>query len=333
MYSNIHIHILTFRVEFENLTSDSSFEHLITNIEADLYIEGNILIGGMASIQTLNLTSKIMLVGGSSPGYENGRGDEVRVFYAFIHQLSKETVLLSDLYNDCIRKLNRGENSVEDYAGRCREQGEKDGVGQEARLFKPRYMASDSSHKAYTLVYILTNDGNTLRRLNTSGLQMDTVSSLPKGAAFISMWIDLNYPMEVVLATNMELYRVGVATLSSGSVKVTQLPLSNITNALPLHEGLYLFAGGNTNGLYLVDIHATEVLTICDKNSVSDVTQSECYIFADSMLGLAHNTLYIISGTSLKSLPGTRSIKLSCALAMYSMRFSLRYIVVRERIW
>lgn len=97
----------------------------------DKFEDNLLLFGDGFSLKTLKNDAVELVVGNAMlSGYVNGAGTDVRLGYILdFLQLNEEEWLLVDNSNQCIRKMNRANKVVEDFAGLCSVEGSDDGIG------------------------------------------------------------------------------------------------------------------------------------------------------------------------------------------------------------
>ncbi|XP_067950536.1 uncharacterized protein [Watersipora subatra] len=139
----------------------------VLDLQADLFIPGNLLAAGFSSLRTVNTTSADLVIGQALfSGYANGAGTAARVSYPASCQVTTDIVLVAEYFNHCVRILNRtNDNTVSDFVGTCLAPGFADGVGTAASFTNPVRIIQDIDDS--NLVFVAEASGN-IRLINVN---------------------------------------------------------------------------------------------------------------------------------------------------------------------
>lgn len=123
-------------------------------MQIDLYLANHIVFADGCSLKTLNtVTRETTNIAGNSTicGYEENIGTKARFrIITSFSQLNQTHLILTDIYNHCIRMVNRYNNATTTWAGECGTNGTTMGKLLEARFHLPEeVLLSETEQKIY----------------------------------------------------------------------------------------------------------------------------------------------------------------------------------------
>ena len=282
----------------------------------DLLIPGNILYCDHFTIKTTDGTQSVLLAGvESTTGYTNGAGETAKFnkIASFV-QLNSSHVVIADRRNSCIRLLDRTDNTVSDYAGRCHAYGYLDGKFAEALLNNPRCMVKGEEEFSH-LIFATESDGNSIRYLDNRDEVVGTVVNIPWGGQLpTGLTIDTEYSKSLIVAHSSkiirrvaiklnrkgnytDLYRYAVGDTKDGEYSEATLP--NTRGIMGIARGVYLIPT-NQSRIRVLDTHDEMISSICTgQPEYRSGSISECAIPGSYSISLVGRTLYIGGKTAI----------------------------------
>ena len=105
----------------DSSTATDLIHYGVTALAIDLFVPGNILLGGFSDLRTSNGTDISGVAGHPSMyGYQEGVGENAQ-FYGIsgIGQITTTKVVVADSYNKCLRMIDRTTRSTSQFSGLC----------------------------------------------------------------------------------------------------------------------------------------------------------------------------------------------------------------------
>lgn len=254
----------------------------------DLRHPGHLLMAENHCLKTLNLANQqTSLVVGNSyiAGYREGSGGSARFnILSGFEQINSSHVLITDVYNHCIRLLDRSTNTTTTIAGVCGWSGHRDGPLTSARLNTPfkiirlpntdRYLISDYGNLLIRELNLATGQVSTF--VNTTEKPNALLLSRDGSSVFFSWFKGIG---EVNLLTKQ------VTFLTSPDKKyygfrdgpASRAVFHRVEEMVYLNDNLILMTDLRNNVLRLFNIRNKYVTTICNTgNSTVSGTIETC---------------------------------------------------------
>ena len=146
-----------FRIEKSTPTDFISTSYVVQHMELDRFRPGFIVYTDKHALMTSDGTTTHLIAGNSTQyGYREGVGADAR-FYRItgFAQISEKLVVVADIYNHCMRLIDRTTNNASAFSGQCKSFGYKG--GRPGQFFYPRSVVMDKRDKNQLLI---TDDRN-----------------------------------------------------------------------------------------------------------------------------------------------------------------------------
>ena len=141
-----------FRIEKSTPTDFISTSYLVYHMELDRYRPGFIVYTHKYTLMTSDGTTTYLIAGNSAQGgYREGVGADAR-FYRItgFAQITEKLVVVADVNNHCMRRIDRATNNTSVFSGQCKSQGYQD--GRPGQFFYPWSVVMDKRDKNQLLI-------------------------------------------------------------------------------------------------------------------------------------------------------------------------------------
>ena len=141
-----------FRIEKSTPTDFISTSYLVYHMELDRYRPGFIVYTHKYTLMTSDGTTTYLIAGNSAQGgYREGVGADAR-FYRItgFAQITEKLVVVADVNNHCMRRIDRATNKTSVFSGKCKSQGYQD--GRPGQFFYPWSVVMDKRDKNQLLI-------------------------------------------------------------------------------------------------------------------------------------------------------------------------------------
>ena len=303
----------------------------ILHLEADRLNPGYVIFtdyGGLTSTnghQIINVAGKI-----GTLGFEDGPVATALfegLVWSFVH-INNTHLIVADTQNNCLRLVNRADNVVTTYAGKCKHRGNKAGNLSEARLKEPRYLTwglGAYSDRLYVedfhavryiyndFVWTFLKDKNTF--LDINGMAFDTASEnkmLFTTTNFIKSMVVVPYgrPLVTVFEAkeSLKVYSMSNRVDRDGPFSDGLVP--GKSNMIALAKNVYVKTG-LAGTLRVIDLKKKGFSSIC-KNydngfSFHPGSISACQLPYVTGVGMAGNILYAGGKYGIYGIQGKRA--------------------------
>lgn len=296
----------------------------ITHIEADKFIEGNILYAGGESLNSTKSTPSnntvIKLLGEESVARIGG----------FL-QFSSDYMLLSDEIMHCIKYFNRTSKAVGLIAGTCDGMQRKyaDGAKLDARFTEPTQIIADRRDPLNVIIADTSN--NAIRQLDTRNGSVTTIIKSDKLKFTTTMCWPPYSSAFLIVSTMTELLRVFTASkhietlysVRQGSFRDGRFQDGNVIGLKGLafvHEHILIASDFLNNQLKVIDtINQQESYICCGyqkehlKYDRMEGPVNMCNIIKPYGLAVVDHNLYIGNLQGIEKLPG-KLMKFLCSV-------------------
>ena len=271
------------------------------------------------TIKTTDGTQSVLLAGvESTTGYTNGAGETAKFnkIASFV-QLNSSHVVISDRVNHCFRLLNRTDNTVSDYAGKCNEIGYNPGKFLEARFSFPNHMIKGEGEFSH-VIFTFTAHKNSAKYLDTRDEMVGIVTELGYLYPLTGVTTDTEDPKSLLFthsstyirrvaidtlphnAEQTHVYQFSVGDYSDGGIGPYRgASLPNTRGIMGIARGVYLIPT-NQSRIRVLDTHDEMISSICTgQPEYRSGSISECAIPGSYSISLVGRTLYIGGKTAI----------------------------------
>lgn len=244
----------------------------------DLKHPGNILMAENHCLKTMSLANqKTDLVVGSSTiaGYREGAGGRARFnILSGFEQINSSHVIIIDVYNHCVRMLNRNTNTTSTLVGICGYSGYRDGYLSSARFNTPfkvirlpgtdRYLISDYGNLLIRELYLTTGQVSTF--VNTTEKPNALLLSRDRRSVFFSWFKGIGevnlYTKQVKFLTSPDKRYYGFRDGPAG-----RAVFHRVEEMVYLDDNNILMTDVRNNVLRLFNIRNNFISTICNRGN------------------------------------------------------------------
>lgn len=322
VYCNTYVYVCC-RLKFGNLTDYLGFgDFSVQHMEEDLYIPGNILFSTSETLRTTNGTTATTLAGSKSNRsqidfgdiYFNAFGTEAQFsrIDSFI-QVNPRSVVIVDMFNNCLRLFDRVTTLVSDYAGKCAKGSYRDGTASVARFSTPRSIIRNQRDPQQLL--LLDSSNVAVRTINVETQRVNTIFTSDNLTDSLQMrWEEGPEGDSLLLAGNHFIKRLTLPDLTLTRVSGGESeghrdgPVETATYRYPLdlvtlHRNVHLYSDSGNDRIRLVDIENDNVITLCSRKRQERFLPTCKLRYFHSLL-MTNGTLYIgMTWQGIKTLP------------------------------
>ena len=280
------------RIEKSTPTSIISASYYVYHMELDLYKPGNIVYTDKHALMTYDGTTTHLIAGNSTQyGYREGVGADARFdLITGFAQISEKLVVVADIYNHCMRLIDRTTNNTSAFSGQCKSFGYKG--GRPGQFFFPRSVVMDKRDKNQLLI---TDSWN--KSVRTVGVESQAVGTFKQSASLNNI-IGITQEEksgDLYVTAEHALYKITyiqkTLSLISGSMSTGGYKDSTLRKSLFNYLGALIFitpetllvADNNNKKLRLLELKPDRVTTLNVTNSLN---------YPRTLL-LTNNSLYV----------------------------------------
>lgn len=270
------------------MVTRSKGEHLykvITHLEIDQYVEGNILFSEQESIHTDNFIRGDIynIINTLNGSFTEGSHPKANYITSFTH-INKTHLIVADSETGCLKILSRNTNKTSWLAGQCGLKGSVTGSFETATFNVPYKIARLPGSK--TIFYITDAAEGNLRKLDLHLRNVqkypvtDIESEYPRGLVFDSISDDHLY-----LSSARHLQRYEFTTFESHSVNTAitsgiedgefdQIEFRKLESLLFIDKYTMIGADTENNLLRVIDFNTNTSSSVCDGHQSDSVSIS-----------------------------------------------------------
>lgn len=208
------------------MTTYLQTESFVHHMEADRFMPNNILSSDGAALKTTDGLNVTTIAGNSTKmGYRNGQNALFYQIHGFT-QISPTEVVATDLWNFCLRLIDRQTIQTYRYAGHCGRSGFADGTN-EAKFSTLRSILTD--WKQPGLLFVTDPKNNAIRYVDTSTSNFPvTVSTFFKSSDLIEPNYIAQHPItaDLYITTSENVYKLTYVLKTLSVVLYTSLGMS-----------------------------------------------------------------------------------------------------------
>ena len=267
-------------------------------MESDLAINGNVLYAVRSWLRSTNGGNVSQVLFNPNGGVTLLPNSNVEIRISSFMQITSERILIADAVNVCILQFHRTSSTLSEFAGKCREAGNRDGVGTNARFNTP-----------FTIILNVIDPTEAMiadtGRLRAMSLDTGSVRTVARWERWRRPYAMCWYMSSLMLARDNGISRLFPQneTLTDvtgwkkgntdGSIRKAQFGL--LTGIAQLHSsGVFVAMDVEHNKLRLIDLTSDVVTSICTGVSLfKEASLEECGIYRPRSVLLNGQNLFV----------------------------------------
>ena len=196
-------------------------ESYVYHMEPDKFIQSNVLFSDGSVLKTTDGFNTTVIAGNPERmGYQNGNNALFYLLTSF-KQISSTLVVASDLWNNCLRLIDREKQKAYRYAGQCEKTGFKDGT-EEALFDQPRGIISDWKHNG--LIFVMDSKNSAIRYVEVSSTKRPAaVTTLFRSSELDWVGYATQHPVtgDIFFTTSQQVYKLAYVSNRLSEVMIS----------------------------------------------------------------------------------------------------------------